>query len=65
MSTAPIYQEHVSLSQHNLPAQLTSFILGTMAYQQHDELAAQPLLEAGLAECRAAGAAGRRAWAGR
>src|SRR5262249_46554637 len=34
--------------------------LGTIAYQQHDYLAAQPLLEAGLADCRAAGAAGRR-----
>lgn len=33
---------------------------GMIAYQQYDFLAAQPLLQAGLADCRAAGAAGRR-----
>ncbi len=34
--------------------------MGTIAYQQDDYPAAQPLLEAGLASCRAAGVAGRR-----
>src|SRR5262249_2351882 len=34
--------------------------IGTIAYQQHDYGAAQPLVESGLASCRAAGAAGRR-----
>jgi tetratricopeptide (TPR) repeat protein len=34
--------------------------LGTIAYQQGDYGAAQPLLEVGLASCRAAGAEGRR-----